>query len=298
MLALIAGTGDLPPAIVAGLHQPPLTCALLGNDPTIDPAIVFRIEHLGSFIAQLQAAGVTQICMAGAIARPTIDMAQIDAATVPMVPRIAQALARGDDGALRIVIDLFQEAGLDVIAAHEILPSLLPPVGVLTQRQPDPVATQDAAAGVAALFDMARADIGQSCVVARGRAIAREGQDGTDAMLKRLQPATGGDALDALLSPVDAIGGVFDTAADWLGGAQARPLDAQGAILFKAPKPGQDRRADLPVIGPRTADMAAAAGLRGIVIEAGGVMVLDREETVAICDAKDLFLWVRPKDGT
>ncbi|MEL6519181.1 MAG: UDP-2,3-diacylglucosamine diphosphatase LpxI, partial [Pseudomonadota bacterium] len=38
---------------------------------------------------------------------------------------------------------------------------------------------------------------------------------------------------------------------------------------------------------------AAAAGLSGIVIEAGGVMVLDRDATVRAADDAGLFLWVR-----
>ncbi|MFC3118072.1 UDP-2,3-diacylglucosamine diphosphatase LpxI domain-containing protein [Jhaorihella thermophila] len=63
--------------------------------------------------------------------------------------------------------------------------------------------------------------------------------------------------------------------------------------MFKAPKPGQDRRADLPAIGPETIRGAAVAGLNGVVIEAQGVMVLDRAEVIAECDRLDLFLWVR-----
>ena len=67
-----------------------------------------------------------------------------------------------------------------------------------------------------------------------------------------------------------------------------------GGVLAKAPKPGQDRRVDLPAIGPGTVDRAAAAGLEGIVIATGGVMVLDLAETIARADAAGLFLWVRP----
>jgi hypothetical protein len=74
----------------------------------------------------------------------------------------------------------------------------------------------------------------------------------------------------------------------------ARLPEGRGGILFKAPKPGQDRRADLPVIGPGTAEGVARAGLSGIVIEAGGVMMLDASDTLARLDGAGLFLWVRP----
>ena len=64
-------------------------------------------------------------------------------------------------------------------------------------------------------------------------------------------------------------------------------------MLFKAPKPGQDRRVDLPAIGPGTLEGAAAAGLAGVAVEAGGVMILGFAATVAAADAAGLFLWAR-----
>jgi UDP-2,3-diacylglucosamine hydrolase len=64
-------------------------------------------------------------------------------------------------------------------------------------------------------------------------------------------------------------------------------------VLYKGPKPGQDRRLDLPAVGPATAHAAAAAGLAGIAVEAGGTMILGYAETVAAADAAGLFLWGR-----
>jgi len=64
-------------------------------------------------------------------------------------------------------------------------------------------------------------------------------------------------------------------------------------VLVKGPKPGQDRRIDMPAIGPATVRGAAAAGLAGIVIEAGGVMVLDRATVIDLADRLGLFVWVR-----
>ena len=61
MLALIAGTGDLPPALLARLPERPLVCALQGFAPQITPDVTFRLEHLGSFLADLAARGVTRI---------------------------------------------------------------------------------------------------------------------------------------------------------------------------------------------------------------------------------------------
>jgi DUF1009 family protein len=128
--------------------------------------------------------------------------------------------------------------------------------------------------------------------------IAVEAQPGTDWMLASLL------ARDHV--PAET-GGLFDdpfgVAADMLGGPARDPRPRRdpvlpaGGLLYKAPKPGQDRRIDLPAIGPETVRRAAAAGLEGIVVEAGGVMILDRDETIAAADRAGLFLWVRASEG-
>ena len=292
MLALIAGTGDLPPALVARLPQRPLVCALAGFRPAVTPDITFRIERLGSLLVDLKARGVTHVCLAGAVRRPEVDPSLIDAATAPLVPRIADAIAKGDDGALRAVIAIFEEAGFTIRAAHDIAPDLLPAAGVYGAGQPELRHKQDAATAETVLREMGRADSGQACLVRAGRVLAREGADGTDAMMHRFAGAP-----DPLWGAMDALGEVLGAASEWLSGPDGTPADLRGAILFKGPKPDQDRRADLPVIGPQTAVQAVQAGLAGIVIEAGGVMVLDQDRVTATLAQAGQFLWVRPKGG-
>ncbi|MDO6589567.1 LpxI family protein [Loktanella sp. D2R18] len=296
MLALIAGTGDLPPALVGRLAEPPLICAMRGFEPSLNPDITFRMEHLGSFLADLRARGVTQICMAGAVRRPQIDPSQIDAATMPLVPKVQAALTQGDDGALRIIIAIMEEYGFHVMAAHEIAPDLLPQPGVRTKIGPASDHTNDAFAGESCVVAMGLADTGQACVVLNGDVVAREDAQGTDAMLQKL------------CAPNYENSKSFDWATDistdlrkmvksWLADKPDTTIDATGGILFKAPKPSQDQRADLPLIGLRTVMMAAEAGLDGIVIEAGGVMVLDLPTVRKVLDAQGMFLWVRPRGG-
>lgn len=294
MLALIAGTGDLPAALAARLDRPYLVCAMDGFPPVLDVDIPFRIEHLGSFLDVLKAKGVSDICMAGAMRRPPIDPAEIDAATLPMVPRIQAAIGAGDDGALRAVIAIFEEYGFRISAAHEIAPDLLPITGIPTVARPTDWHQADAQVGDKALHDMGTADSGQACVIRMGRVLAREGPEGTDAMLKAfhdsLTSSDPGTLFDAALETVGSV-------ADWFTGTEDPTNNADDGILFKGPKPTQDRRADLPVIGLQTAMQAAEAGLAGIVIEADGVMVLNLKGVVQTLDANGMFLWVRPRGG-
>jgi DUF1009 family protein len=298
-LALIAGRGGLPAAVAGAQSTMPLIFALDGFMPeglALDGS--FRIEHLGSLVGRLKELSVDEVCLCGGIDRPMIDPARIDAATLPLVPVMMQAMAQGDDGALRAVIAIFEQAGLTVRAAHTLAPDLLPPKGVPTRAAPDVAAlVENVALAQETLAHMGRADLGQACVLRAGAVIAREDVAGTDAMLERItaKQAPSDQAGDPFTWTTDLVGDALGAAADWLSGIDVpQPADRAGGFLFKAPKPGQDRRADLPTIGPRTAMAAAAAGLDGIVIEAGGVIVLDRAEVIDILDRMQMYLWVRP----
>ena len=259
MLALICGTGHLPAAVAAAQDTPPLVCVLDGFAPDdLAPDVTFRLEHLGTLLKDLRARGVTDICFCGAITRPPIDPARIDAETAPLIPTLRSAMAHGDDGALRAVIALFEQAGFTIRGVEDLAPGILPAAGTLTRASPRRETRADVDVALRTLAELGARDEGQACIVRLGRVEATESRSGTDAMLRDY--ATRG---------------------------------LEHGILFKAPKPGQDRRADLPTIGPQTARNAIDAGLDGIVIEAGGVIVIDRDGVVERLDAAGRFLWVR-----
>ena len=65
---------------------------------------------------------------------------------------------------------------------------------------------------------------------------------------------------------------------------------AGAACWPRRPSRSRRRRVDLPTIGLATVESAAAAGLAGIVGEAGGVLVLDRAAVIAAADRLGLFV--------
>lgn len=303
MIALIAGQGALPGVIAGALAgQPWRLCALEGFAPTgLGPVQSFRIETLGSFIKGLKDEGVTKVCFAGAIARPPIDATRIDAETMPLVPRMMQALQAGDDAALRAVIGFFEEAGLSVVGAQDIVPDLVPAEGILVGTVSDQDRADVARArGVHAA--LSAVDVGQGCVVARGQVLALEALPGTDWMLRSLKrPQTAPSAPKK--DPGDPLEWAFGGVSDWLSGPdapvrpQVRPEPADfarppGGIFYKAAKPGQDVRIDMPVIGPETVRGVAAAGLNGIVLEAGAAFILDISEALQLAERNKVFIWV------
>lgn len=262
MLALIAGRGRLPAVLVDNLPELPYVASPEGFDPEfLVPDRRFRLEHLGSFLEELKALGVTEVCFAGSVTRPEIDPAAIDAATLPLVPRITAGLAMGDDGALRELLSIFEEAGFRIRAANEFVSALLPVAAVFTAKRPDEAQKADAARAAEVMEALGPLDIGQSCVVNRGQVLAIEGRFGTDWMLECLRQ---------------------------------RP-DERGGVFYKAAKPGQDRRIDLPVVGVDTIVAAKKARLDGVVVEENGVMVLDLAAVERAADELRLFFWVRQR---
>jgi DUF1009 family protein len=259
MLALIVGTGQMPKVVADAQPQLPLVCMLADNPPDgLVPDLTFRLETLGSLLVDLGARGVTDVCFVGGIARPELDPGALDAETAPLVPLFQQALAQGDDGALRIVLDIFEKTGFAVRGVEDLVPSLLATGGVYGDTWPDAQMRRDAAVGAAHIAREGARDIGQACVVANGDVIGMEDAAGTDALIARMA---------------------------------GKPKDR--AILFKAPKPGQERRIDLPTIGPDTIEACAAAGFAGVVIDAGDVLVLERAKCAELADRHGLVLWAR-----
>ncbi len=263
--AVIAGQGRLPAVLAAAMIEAPLVAALDGFSPeglTVD--LTFRVERLVPFLRALERDGVEQVIFAGAVTRPRLDPALLDEGTASLLPRLMQAMAAGDDATLRAVIDIFEEFGFAIVGVESIAPALLPGAGVLAGS----VSARDeadAARAAAIVTALGEVDVGQGAVVAQGLCLGVEALPGTD----------------VLLAQVAGIGAL-------------RPDPARGrGVFYKAAKPDQDRRIDLPTIGPDTLRAAAAAGLGGIAFQAGSVICLDLDRMKLLAGELGLFLWAR-----
>lgn len=262
-LALIAGRGALPLALVEALAERPYVCVLQGFLPEgLEPDLSFRLERLVPFLTHLEERGIRRVVFAGAVSRPSLDPSLFDAATAQLVPQLLAAFAAGDDATLRAILALFEERDIAVQGVETLAPQLIPGAGLLAGALP-PEAEADAARAEAIVAALGAADVGQGVVVAGGLCLAVEALPGTDLMLAQVA------ALPEALRP------------------RGRGL------FYKAAKPGQDRRVDLPTLGRATVIAAAAAGLKGIAFQAGSVICLDLHSMQAEAEARGLFLWAR-----
>jgi DUF1009 family protein len=263
-LGILAGGGRLPGQIAAAARAAGRDVFLVGLEGFADPAVlapwpheVIRILAAGRILAALRAHGCRDLVLIGPVRRPSLFGLRPDAEGARILARIGRAAFAGDDGLLAAVVKVFGEEGFRVLGAQEILAEAVGPAGLLTRAAPDALAMADIRRCVAVLGAMGTVDVGQGCVVQQGIVLAVEAAEGTDAMLARC-------------------------------GALARP--GPGGVLVKLVKRGQDRRTDLPTIGPGTMAAAAAAGLRGVAFEAGGTIVADRGAAIVAADAAGLFL--------
>ena len=237
---------------------------LIGLEGFAEPAVlapwpheIIRILAAGRIIAALREHGCKDLVLVGPVRRPSLLGLRPDAEGARILARIGRAAFLGDDGLLAAVVRVFAEEGFRVLGAHDILAEAIGPAGLLSTTAPDARAMADIQRGVEVARALGAVDVGQGCVVQQGIVLAVEAAEGTDAMLARCAGLT------------------------WPG---------PGGVLVKLVKPGQDRRTDLPTIGPDTIRGAIAAGLRGVAFEAGGTILAQRDEAIAAADAAGLFL--------
>jgi len=268
-LAIVAGGGGFPAAVAEAAQAQGRTILLLlmtgFADPSLErfPHIWFRLGSLGTVAAKARAAGVRDVVMVGTLTRPRLRDLGLDWTMVRLLPRIARLLKGGDNHLLSGVLALVAEQGFRLVGAHEVVPGLLLPEGQLGKIAPTPTQSSDIALGLQVIRTLGPFDVGQGVIVVEGLVAAVEAAEGTDAMLARY-------------------GAMRES-------GRLRFSRGKGALV-KAPKPQQDRRVDLPSLGPGTVAEAAKAGLAGIAFEAGGVIVPDPQELIRAADAAGLFV--------
>jgi DUF1009 family protein len=270
-VAVIAGSGRLPEEVASKLAEQgraPFIVALEGEGPpdrfSAYDHILMPLEEGTGLLSILRQHDIGRIVLAGGVSRrPNLWKLRKNLHLVAMLARFLVPLARGDDNLLRAVVRYFEDNGIKVTGAHEIVPDLLAREGPMTKMKPLAADMKDIDAGYAAARAIGALDIGQAAIAIGGRAVTLEDIGGTDALLART-----GEMRN-----------------------HGRLAGRKRGVLVKCAKSGQELRADLPTIGPATVKGAHAAGLAGIAVEAGRSFVLDHAETVRRADELGIFVF-------
>ncbi|MBL8531021.1 MAG: UDP-2,3-diacylglucosamine diphosphatase LpxI [Hyphomonadaceae bacterium] len=269
-LGLIAGGGELPVLLAEHCRASGAPYFVARITPFAEAALEAHpgagagLGAMGARMDALRAAGCDAIVLIGQVPRVDPRTLQLDAGAMAMLPALLAAAPKGDDALLRAVLTEHERAGFRVIGAEAAMADLLAQPGSWGARTPSASELSDIKRAAKVAAASGALDIGQGAVVCEGLVLAVEAQEGTDAMLRRVADLP-----------------------ERLRGAPER----RRGVLVKRPKPIQERRIDLPTIGVRTVEGAAAAGLAGIAVEAGGALVARLAEVVAAADAAGLFLY-------
>ena len=269
-LALICGGGSLPLAVADSVGARGRKVLLFPLRGFADPKNYADREHywvhLGQFGTVSRIArdnGCRDIVCLGSVVRPSLWQLRPDFFTLKVLPQVAQAFRGGDDHLLSSLGRVIEKHGFRMLGAHEVAPEILVPEGPLGRAQPSERDRADITFGLNYLKAAGPFDVGQAVVVADRRVLAVEAAEGTDAMLTRVAQLR----------------------------ASGRIKTPRGSgVLVKAPKPAQDRRFDLPSIGPHTVDGVVRAGLGGIAVACREAIVAEPEALVAAADRANIFV--------
>jgi DUF1009 family protein len=268
-LAMICGGGSLPMAVADLVRARGREVVLFPLVGAAEGLPVERYRHHWIYIGQIskfmrlaRAAGCRDVVFIGAVIRPSPWHTRFQLRDLLLLPRALKAFRGGDDHLLSGMARLLEDEGFTLRGAHEVAPQILAPEGVMGAAQPGEADRADTAFGMAYLDAASPYDIGQAVVVANRHILAVEAVEGTDQMLTRVAELRSNGRIRA----------------------------AKGGVLVKAPKRGQDRRFDLPSIGPQTVEGAARAGLAGIAVVGGATVVAEADRLVANADRAGIFI--------
>lgn len=268
-LAIVCGGGSLPFAVADAVIARGRRAVLYPLQGQVDPARLAAYPHhwiklgqFGRFRRLLADERCRDVVFIGSLVRPGWRDMRFDLGMLAMLPTIIRAFRGGDDKLLTSMGKVMEEAGLRPLGAHEVAPEILVPEGVLGRVAPGADDRADIAKALDFLAVNGRFDTGQAVVVAHNQVLGVEAAEGTDELLARIAQLR----------------------------ANGRIRVPHGAgVLVKAPKPQQDRRFDLPSIGPRTIEGVARAGLAGLAVVAGETVMADPDDVVTAADRHGVF---------
>jgi DUF1009 family protein len=265
-LGLIAGSGIYPATVLraarrAGVARIVVAAFEAETEPAAaegaDAVEWMRVGQLGRLLQFFKRERVSEAMMVGQIAPKNLFDLRPDLKAFLLLGKLRLRHAESIFGA---VADELGKHGVTLLPATTFLDDLLPKPGLVCGPVPDRKQLADVDFGFAMAKEMSRLDVGQSVVVKRGTVLAVEAFEGTDECARR-------------------------------GGA----LGKGRATLVKVSKPDQDFRFDVPVVGPRTIETAAASGIAVVAVEAGRTLMLGLDEIRALCRSQRVTLFA--KDG-
>ena len=267
-IGIIAAAGNLPVLLAAALQKRGrlgLVVALtdIADHPFPKDIAVHTMAAgaIGEMVALLHDKGCQEVLFSGQLPRLALSAlppAAMDAVTQEVAK---QAFSTSDNDALEMVAQVFTQHGLPMADLRSLVPEMFAPLGCIAGKALDALSKGEQMAvtqGLAVLRQLGGCDVGQAVVAQERRVLAIEAAEGTDSMLGRVR-----GLVDTGLTP---------------------------PVLVKAPKSAQNRKLDPPVVGSDTIAKARSVGIGTIVVEAGGVIIADKEASIRAAEKHHISL--------
>ncbi len=262
-IGVIAGSGMMPVEIIRSCRERGAEVFVAGLLPWADATtfqgvecVMARLGEAGRVLKFFKTHGVRDLVLAGGIKRPALKELIPDLEAVKILAKIALK-KQSDDGLFRAVIAEVEARGFHICGIEEVVPEMLFHEGVYGRIKPSSDDMDDIRRGIEVARALGGVDVGQAAVVQEGIVLAVEAVEGTDAMLSR---------------------------------AASLKKPGKAPVMVKIMKPGQDTRVDMPAIGIQTVGQLSKYGIGGIAVEAGGILVIEREAVIAAADAAKIFI--------
>jgi hypothetical protein len=264
-LGILAGAGNLPKHVADACKEKSISYCVIGLDDEIDAHLFegeknlhkFKIHSVSKIIAKLKEEGVTHVTLTGRVKRADLARLLLD---IKGAKLLALILKNGiaDNAILTTIMKFIEKEGFKIVAPESIASDIIVQKGSLTKVKPDESAIQDINQGLKVLKGIASFDVGQSLVIQGGLTLGVEAAEGTDELIKRC--------------------------------GEVKQVVDVAPILIKVAKPNQDRRVDLPCVGPQTIELAFKYGIRGIAVDAGSTLLIEPEETIKLANKYKIFI--------
>ena len=249
-VGLIAGIGNLPVEFMRAAqhegYEVVVISVVTDGAPELqaeaDAYYQISVFKSDTVIKTFLKEGVTDVTMLGKVTKEHLykKITTIpDMRTIKLLNRLRN---RKDDTIMLAIVEELEKEGLSVADQTKYMRSLMPPVGVMTKRQPTELEKLDITFGFTLAKQMGALDIGQTVVVKEQAAMAIEAIEGTDECIKR-------------------------------GGALGR----EGAVVVKTAKPNQDVRFDVPAVGMKTLESMITGNCKVLAMEAKRTIFVEQE---------------------
>ena len=271
-LAIIAGGGSLSDVIIETARKKGwnVTVFAIGDLNIAKNQDISLIEmkrlDIGRIFQILKSQKIKNICMVGYIPRPNspkdyLNFRYLNVQTLSILFQSIGILRGGDASLFKKINSLLEKRGYKIIGASEIAPNLTLKGGLYSSKSVSKVEFENIKKAKQCAEMTGYLDIGQAVVVKNGRVLAIEAAEGTDVMLERAA------CLEAIRIK-------------------------RGGVILKSAQINQDKRVDMPTIGPNTIKNVVKANLSGIAITADNVIVLDFQKVIEMIEDNNLYFIV------